>query len=225
MNQRLSVYVVEDDVHVMAAVLTALNRPANGFFLAGAATGGDTAVRAAVDGLIDILITDKRLPDADGLDLIARAKEARPSLRAVLMTGHPSPDLALAAVLAGADAILYKPFNADELCDCLRAVVAGQRVLCDAAARQLDGLLRTVTARPAKLETDGLLTKRESEVLHLLGTGLTAKEVGDRLELSPETITTYRKQAYKKLGAHKLPAATSKLSAPFSLLLKPPGES
>lgn len=225
MNEPLSVYVVEDDLAVMQAVLAALSRPANNFFLAGAATDRDTAVHAAEEGLIDILIADKRLPEADGLDLIARAKAARPSLRTVLMTGHPSPDLALAAFLAGADAVLYKPFNADELCDCLRAVLTGQRVLCDAAASQLAYLLRTVSPPPADPEADGRLTKREAEVLCLLGTGLTAKEVGDHLELSPETITTYRKQAFKKLSVHKLPAAIHKLREPFSPPLKLPVES
>lgn len=213
MSAPLSVYVVEDDSGVMLAVLAALARPACGFHLAGASPTGESAPELVADEAIDIFVCDRRLPNADGLDLIARAKELRPSLRTVLMTGYPSPDLTVRALLAGADAILFKPFNADELCDSLRAALSGQRVLCAEAAQHLGDLLRLNGhdgAPPGTLPEDAL-TKREAEVLQLLSTGKTAKEVADRLGLTEATVAGYRKDAFKKLSVHKLQEALNKL--------------
>ncbi len=210
MSQPLSVYAVDDDHGILMAVLAALGRPANGFHLAGASTSGEGTAELLAEEAVDIFVCDLRLPDADGLDLLAQAKELRPAMRTVLMTGYPSPDLALRAFFAGVDAILYKPFNADELCDALRATLSGQRVLCAAAARHLDEILRAATAEPGN-GADSPLAEHELKVLRLPGTGKTAKEVPAPLALTEATVATYRKTAFKKLGVHKLPEALNKL--------------
>lgn len=209
MSEPLSVYVVEDDDGVMAAVLAALAQPANGFHLVGASPSGIAAAELVADAAIDILVTDLRLPEADGLDIIARAKELRPAVRTVLITGYPSPDLALRAFLAGADAILYKPFNGGELCDALRAALSGQRVLCAEAARHLYDFLRAAQP-PAPTLGDDPLSPQEIELLTLLSHDCLLKEAADRMNITYETARTYLKRIFGKYQVHSTRAALSR---------------
>ena len=209
-SEPLTVYVVDDDPGVLQAVLAILARPVNGFELLGASPGGDIAPELVADADVDLFVCDWRLPNADGLDLIARAKELHPPVRTILMTGFPSPELSIRAFAVGVDAMLFKPFNGPQLLATLGAAWAGHRVFCDEAARHVADFLRQqefLTATGA----EALLNAREIEVLRLLGTGKTAKEAADLTGLTEATVATYRKHAFKKLGVHKLPEALNKL--------------
>ena len=211
--QPLSVFLIEDDPGVTISLLAALGLPGSGFAPCGATTNAELALDVIIGNTVDLFIVDWMLPGGmDGLEFIVRLKLAAPQSRAVLLTGHPSRELTLRAIAAGADGILYKPFDIPELLRSLRAAYHGHCVVTAEATGHLVDRLRELGAF-ALTDDDGPLTKREAEALQLLGTGLTAKEVGDCLNLSPETIATYRKQAFKKLGVHKLPEAMTKLRA------------
>ena len=83
-------YVVEDDLGVVACYFADSIRPESGFFLVGAAVGGEGGLAETIaEASVDILITDCGLPEADGLKLIMQTKEIRPAIRTVLMTGTP----------------------------------------------------------------------------------------------------------------------------------------
>ena len=203
-----SVYVVEDDFGVVASYFAASIRPKHGFLLVGASVGGEGGLTETIaKASVDILITDCRLSEADGLELIMQTKELRPAIRAVLMTGFPSPGITVRALLAGADAVLFKPFDADELFNCLRAILFGQRVLCIEAARQISDFLRQNTTVPASDPTTNGLSSQEAELLALLGQNLLLKEVADRMEVSIETARTYRKRIFAKYQVHSTRAA------------------
>jgi DNA-binding NarL/FixJ family response regulator len=204
------VYVVDDDPGVLRAVLAILGRPGTGYKLEAAGTGGLRAPEAVADNAIDIFVCDHRLPEADGLDLIARAKELHPPVRTVLMTGYPSPELSVRAFALGVDAFLFKPFDGPKLLASLSAARAGHRVFCDEAARHVADFLRQQELLTAT-SGEPLLNVREIEVLRLLGAGKTAKEAADLAGLTPDTVATYRKHAFKKLGVHKLQEALNKL--------------
>lgn len=210
MDAPLTVYVVDDDSGVLHAVLAILGRAGTGYHLLGAGPDGLAAPELVVDGAVDIFVCDHRLPNADGLDLIARAKELRPALRTVLMTGFPSPELSVRAFAVGVDAFLFKPFDGPKLLASLSAACSGHRVFCDEAARHVADFLRQQEVLAAT-SAEPLLNLREIEVLRLLGAGKTAKEAAGLTGLTPDTVATYRKNAFKKLNVHKLQEALNKL--------------
>jgi two-component system response regulator PilR (NtrC family) len=76
----------------------------------------------------DILITDLRLPDGDGLDVLRRVKAASPETLAVVMTAFGSHDMNAAAIRLGADAYLTKPFDVEELLLVVRGAVEKQKL-------------------------------------------------------------------------------------------------
>ena len=201
-------YVVENDLGAVASYFASSIRPKHDFFLVGAAVGGEGGLAETIaEASVDILITDCRLSEADGLELIMQTKEIRPAIRAVLMTSSHAPDITVRALLAGADAVLFKPFDADELFNCLRAILSGQRVLCIEAARHISDFLRQIVTVPASDPATNGLSSQETELLGLLGQNLLLKEVADRMEVSVETARTYRKRIFAKYQVHSTRAA------------------
>lgn len=205
-----SLFLVEDDPGVTLSLVSALGRPETGFFLCASSTCAESALAVVEEHQVDLFVVDWKLPGMDGLEFIARLKSIHPKARAVLLTGHPSQEVTLRAVAAGADGILHKPFDLQELIRSLHAAYVGHCAVTPEAARHLVDWLRDSNSLNLA-DSDGQLSKREREVLQLLGTGLTAKETAERLGLTSGTVATYRKQAFKKLGVHKLCEARGKL--------------
>lgn len=148
--------------------------------------------RAALErGLPDVLVVDLCMPGIDGITLIREVRAAHPELKVVVFTGSSDPDEVADALHSGADGFAAKAGGIDELVSALRAVRRGQRHLDPRVAAVLD-------QRSAQ---EGVLTPRESQILRLLGTGLTGIEVADRLVLSPETVKTHIRNAMARLHA------------------------
>lgn len=116
-----TVLIVEDEPDLAQAMALALGRA--GLDVLTVATGGDA--RAAVGrGGVDVVVTDRGLPDMDGLDVTASLREGGFLGAAVLVTsGHAGADHVAACLGAGADDVLGKPFTLAELVDRVRGLV------------------------------------------------------------------------------------------------------
>ena len=140
------------------------------------------------------LITDLRMPDMSGVDLLRRLKEADAMLPAIVITGHADVPMAVQAMKAGAIDFIEKPFAED--------------VLFEAVARATGELQK----RP-KGEDDlaairqrlALLSDRERQVLTGLVAGLPNKTIGYDLEISPRTVEVHRANVMAKMQARSLP--------------------
>jgi DNA-binding response OmpR family regulator len=84
---------------------------------------GDAALEAFRKGIPDIVISDFCLPGRDGLTLLRWIGERRPGTLRILVTGHPSPDIARVVQQAGIDDLVLKPFSVEELEDALRRIL------------------------------------------------------------------------------------------------------
>ncbi len=87
----------------------------------------DTALQRLLDDPPDVLVTDIRMPGIDGLDLMARVREAHPDLPVIVMTAHSDLDSAVASYQGGAFEYLPKPFDVDEALALVRRAVAHAR--------------------------------------------------------------------------------------------------
>lgn len=75
----------------------------------------------------DLLVTDKNLPGIDGLEVLKQARSVRPNLRALLITGFPTPETQLAANDLGVHAYVTKPFGVHDILDICEAAIRASR--------------------------------------------------------------------------------------------------
>lgn len=160
------------------------------------ASNGEQALALALKEHWDLVLLDLWLPDLDGLEVLKRIVHAKPALPVLIFSMHVEDDYALAALKAGAAGFLPKDSSAEEILDAIRRASTGCKYL---SPRLADKLLSGSAIAAKKLPHDSL-SAREAEVMRLLSRGVALTQIGERLHLSPKTISTYRTRVLDKLG-------------------------
>jgi DNA-binding NarL/FixJ family response regulator len=194
---RHRVVVVEDHPIFRDGVVQCLNAEPDFTVVATWANGAVDAATVA-DLAPDLVLMDIELPDTSGIETTRRLRAVLPGLRVVMLTAFADPDLLFAAVQAGAVGYLSKHTAVAELVSTLRRIIGGEHVLTpDLASRALREFRTHETPAPSP----GLahLTAREEEVLKLLATGETNRQIARRLFVSEETIKSHVAAIFRKL--------------------------
>lgn len=140
------------------------------------------------------LITDLRMPDMDGVELLRRLQAADAMLPAIVVTGHGDVQMAVEAMKVGALDFIEKPFSDEAL------IASLGRAAARAAERRRDAeAAEAVRVRIASL------SDRERQVLHGVVAGKANKVIAAELEISPRTVEVYRAGLMAKMQAHNLP--------------------
>jgi two-component system, LuxR family, response regulator FixJ len=140
------------------------------------------------------LITDLRMPDMDGVELLRRLRESDMLLPAIVITGHGDVQMAVEAMKNGAIDFIEKPFSDEVLIDSIgrAASRAAQRV-------QNESVLELIRQRLASL------SERERQVLKGVVGGQANKTIAFELGISPRTVEVYRAGLMSKMQARSLP--------------------
>jgi DNA-binding NtrC family response regulator len=125
-----SVLVIDDEESLRHSLAKALRR--SGYVVETAATGGEGVDRFS-KGSFDAVLTDVRLPDLSGLDVLALCTETKPGVPVIVMTGFGTVESALEAMRRGARDFVRKPFKAEEVLDVLDAALSAPTEGDDAA--------------------------------------------------------------------------------------------
>ncbi len=136
------------------------------------------------------LVLDIRLRGPSGLDLQAKLKQMGVQVPIIFMTGYGDIPMTVAAMKAGADHFLSKPFRDQDLLDAVAAAL--EKDARRRAREQRDNALR---------DCFGTLTRRETEVMTLAASGLLNKQIADRMSISEVTVKIHRGQAMRKMRA------------------------
>lgn len=139
------------------------------------------------------IVTDVRMPEMNGLEMVRRLAEMGVRHPVIVMTGHADVPLAIEAVRAGVKDFIEKPFDDEALLSSIRAALAEQT---GAAVR--DGPDAEVVERLASLSA------RERQVLDGLVAGRANKVIAYDLEISPRTVEVYRANVMTKMQARSL---------------------
>jgi DNA-binding NarL/FixJ family response regulator len=167
--------------------------------VATARTGAE-ALRALELREVAVAVLDQRLPDMTGVELARAVGIARPETAVLLYTGFSEAALVQEALDAGISGIVLKDAP---LTDLPRAIALVRR-----GGSYLDPVLGGALAD--RRADDPRLTPRERDVLRLLSTGRTNKEIGAELFLSPETVRTHVHKAVVRLGVRNRTEAVAK---------------
>lgn len=149
----------------------------------------------------DLLILDIALPDANGLDLIAHIARTRPRMRILAYSMYDEFLYARRALKAGADGYLHKGESPGKILPAIRHVLRGRKYLSETATQEILTALAGADGENGQRHAAlGSLSDRETQVLTLIGRGITTKRIAATLGLSPKTVQTYREHLKTKLG-------------------------
>ncbi|MET9604089.1 response regulator transcription factor [Streptomyces sp. NPDC006512] len=195
--------LVVDDQILVRSGLVALLRAAPGITVVGEAESGEAAVVAAAELRPDVILMDIRMPGIGGIAATSRiledASPARPKI--IILTTFDLDAYVLQALRSGASGYLLKNTPPERLISAIHTVHAGDTLLSPAALQELLALCapRAAAPPPAAGPLDSL-TRREREVLTLVGAGLSNAEIAARLFLSPATVKTHVHRCMTKLA-------------------------
>jgi two-component system response regulator FixJ len=140
----------------------------------------------------DCIVSDVRMPGMSGLDLVRELKSRNAGAPIVLITGHGDVDMAVAAIKIGAADFIEKPFDESRLLAGVRDAIEESQQRENAGERK---------DLPAKFES---LTARQRQVMELAVAGLSNKEIGSQLDISPKTVENHRAWVMERIGARNI---------------------
>ena len=194
MHDSIRVLVADDHPLFRQGVVQALGTERD-LKIVGEASSGEEALTLACALLPDVVLLDISMPGWGGLITAEKITTACPATVIVMLTVSEDKDKLLAAFKAGARAYVLKGVSARELANVLRSAVAGEVYVSPSLASEM--LVSLTRGRaPDPLQE---LTGREREILSLIGTGLTNREIGERIFLSEKTIKHYVTNILQKL--------------------------
>ena len=162
----------------------------------GEASDGNEALELAWRQSWDVLLLDISMPGRGGVDALKEIKLARPKLPVIILSMFPEEQFAIRVLKLGACAYIRKDSAGSELVSAVEAALRGDNYITEGVANQLALHLQDDrTQYPHEKLAD-----REYQVICLIGSGLTVKEIANSLSLSVRTISTYRTRALEKMG-------------------------
>jgi DNA-binding NarL/FixJ family response regulator len=168
------------------------------FEIVGEASSGREAVEIARQVHPRLVLLDIRMAGGDGLDALVALKHEHPRMAIVMLTTYDNPTYMARAVAGGAAGYLLKGIDQDEMLQALRAVANGDTLLArQDLVRSLRGVSEMAAGSKDLIEP---LTDRELEVLRLLATGLSNRDMGSILFIAESTVKTHVEHIIGKLG-------------------------
>ena len=168
------------------------------FTIVAEGVDGQDALPLVQEHNADLLLMDIRMQNTDGLVALTQVKAMFPKLPVILLTTYENPTFVARALSGGAAGYLLKGVERDDLLATMRAVLAGDSTL------NRDDFLRALRSTGpmtgAQMDIPEPLTIREEEVLRLVTTGLSNKEIAALLFISDGTVKSHVEHILRKLG-------------------------
>ncbi|HEY5019232.1 MAG TPA: response regulator transcription factor [Streptosporangiaceae bacterium] len=194
--------MVVDD-HPMWRDAVARDLAEAGYDVVATAADGAQALRVAGAARPDVVVLDLQLPDMSGVEVTSGLRAAHPGVRVLVLSASGEQQDVLDAVKAGAVGYLLKSSARAEFVDAVRRTADGDAVFTPGLAALVLGEFRRLAAAPAADGGDApRLSERETEILRMVATGLSYKQIASRLALSHRTVQNHVQNTLGKLQLH-----------------------
>ncbi len=160
------------------------------------ASRSDEALRKALENDYDVVLLDISMPGRGGIDVLKQIRAHKHKLPVLILSMYPEGQYAVRALKAGAAGYLTKESAPDELIEAIKKVSKGMKYVSSSMAEEIAFALESDSTRPIQES----LSDREHQVMCLIATGKTPREIATELSLSIKTISTYRARILEKMS-------------------------
>ena len=198
---------IADDHPIFRSGLRQLIETAPQMAVIGEAKDGAEAMERLLASPADVALLDIDMPKADGLKVLTALREKGINLQVVFLTMHKDEQFLNAALDLGVKGFLVKDSAAEEVIDCINAVVKGQEFISPQLTSLLLKRLRRAQENPAQVSLLDQLTPTERKVLKLIAQFKTSKEIAAELFMGVRTVEQHRLNISEKFnlkGRHAL---------------------
>jgi two-component system, NarL family, nitrate/nitrite response regulator NarL len=192
--------IVADDHRIVLDGLCAMLSGAEGFTCVGTVENGKEALDLLKLVRTDIVLMDIDMPVMDGIEATIRIKRTMPDVKVISLTHHNERAMVQRLMDCGSDGYALKNIDRDGLLSAIRTVMRGDKYFSEEVTRKLAE--QQVVTAPSGAEAE--LTERETEILRLICEGLSSKQIGEKLFISPRTVDTHRTNLMGKLDIHNV---------------------
>jgi DNA-binding NarL/FixJ family response regulator len=188
--------LVADDHGLIRRGIAQIVSECQDIVVAGEASSGEEALELARSGEYDVVLLDIAMPGRGGLDVIRDLRATRPGIKVIILSMYSEEQYAVRSLRDGASAFLTKAKADAELITAIHTVASGRRYITQEVAERLAYYVEC----DSELPSHERLSKREFQVLVLIGSGKTVGEIAEELSLSVKTVSTYRSRVMAKMG-------------------------
>jgi len=187
--------LIADDHPIVRKGLKDIIKETSDMEVVDEASNGQEVLEKVRKNDFDIVVLDISMPGRNGLEILKELKSEKPEISVLILSVHPEDQYAIRVLKAGASGYLTKDSAPDELISAIRKVSMGRKYVSSALAEKLASALELGDKRPLH-ET---LSDREYEVMCMIASGKTTKEIAKGLFLSVKTVSTYRSRILEKM--------------------------
>lgn len=193
--------ILADDQLLIRAGIKALLESLQGYKVVAECADGPSAIDQIRALRPDVVLLDIAMPGPNGIEVARILRDDDPATRILILSSIDRPDVVQQALAVGVNGYLLKDFILDELQEALTAVLAGRAFLSPA--------LRNITPLDKLPEhNQPRLTARQTEILRLVASGLTTKEIARELVISPKTVEFHRARLMERIGVRDVASLT-----------------
>ena len=188
--------MVVDDHDLVRYGISRLLQDQENVFVVAEEDSGENAIKQCKtnESVIDIILMDVNMPGIGGMEATYRISKRWPEIGIIIITAHADGPLPKKLLQGGAKGYLTKGTDINEIMTAIKDVHAGGRYITKDIAQQL-----ALSMLPGEKNLIDLLSKRELQTLMMIAQGYKTNKIAEVLNLSPKTISTYRKRLHEKL--------------------------
>jgi DNA-binding NarL/FixJ family response regulator len=209
---KIRVLLADDQVLFVESLRTVLEIRAEDFEVVGVAGTGREAIQLVMEKHPDIILMDVRMPEMDGVEATKIIHETYPDIHVLMLTTFDDDEYVVEALNHGAAGYMLKDMPPADLIVSLRAVCKGSIIISPQVANKLLRIRESETKTEDGMEgrsrplPDGpflrYLSKREIEILRLIGTGADNARIARKLSIAEQTVKNHVSVIYSKLHVH-----------------------
>jgi DNA-binding NarL/FixJ family response regulator len=191
----MKILIADDHAVVREGLKQILSESPEMVVTAEASTGPEVLEKIGKDDF-DLIVLDIAMPGRGGLDILKEIKNKKPRLPVLILSMYPEDQYAVRVLKAGASGYMTKESAPHELINAIKQISKGKKYVSPSLAEKLALDLEITTGRPLHES----LSDREYQVMCMIASGKTLKEIAEKLSLSIKTISTYRSRILEKMN-------------------------